>query len=783
MDSIPGSQEELLRMRKNGEVGKKGEDHRNALSRKEATEELIGCMVHSEEEAYKLYCDYGHRIGFSVRKGKQSYFIGTRDIRTKDYYCSKEGLKYDEPVTEANFNRPDTRTNCKAMVRFRVDEKGRWTVIRFVPLHNHQLAKPGERHLLRSAKSFAVGKSGVIDPAESAESHAGNGSSDRTVGDISEPPGYTTRDCYNHDNVQNITLIGAGDSQSLVSYFKRRTNEEGMFYWDVQVDQEGRMTNFFFRDGKSRSDYDCFGDAVIFDTTYRTNKYSLICAPFVGVNHHWHNVVFGFAFLLDDSTASYVWLFKSFLESMGGRSPKSIFTDQDEAIMQAAEQVFPNTQHCFSYWHILKNAQSHLGTVNTSQAFQNMFMKCMQGCDTEMELQESWDAMLDEYKLQDNDWLNGLYKFHNRWCSVFNKDTFDGGINSSQWGEVSNNILTGVADESTSITRFALLLEKVVKTLRRNESEEDFRCSQTAPVRAIKHSTVLKQAAESYTHRMYKLFEAEFLDGCGATSCHENSCGGSLLRFEITMQGRGSKMWTVLLDTSTMEISCGCGKFERMGLLCSHALKAFSLQNVDMVPEKYILKRWTKDARRSMYNLSQEDSTQQECTEAELAYRNRAMQYAYNLALKSQELEEARKIFWDSLETGEKALEVFFEMRNLHAQSAKDASTREKKKKKIPKGPSTKKAKQALASSSAAPVLTAQTSEQQFQSAQDANGNATIGRSYYYQVFPTPMQPNQIFMHPNTMPVCAPQVLQSRLVIYWCTPPSHVEQRDLGWTW
>jgi hypothetical protein len=68
-------------------------------------------------------------------------------------------------------------------------------------------------------------------------------------------------------------------------------------------------------------------------------------------------------------------------ESMGGRSPKSIFTYQDEAIMQAIEQVFPNTQHCFSYWHILKNAVSFRRT-NTSQAFQNMFMKCMQGSDS-----------------------------------------------------------------------------------------------------------------------------------------------------------------------------------------------------------------------------------------------------------------------------------------------------------------------------------------------------------------------------------------------------------------
>jgi len=315
----------------------------------------------------------------------------------------------------------------------------------------------------------------------------------------------------------------------------------------------------------------------------------------------------------------------------------------------------------------------------------------MQGSDSEEDFKESWTAMIQEYKLQDNSWLIDLYTFHRKWCSAFNKDTFDGGINSSQWGEVSSNILNGISDENTSLTRFALLLEKVVKDLRRNESEEDFRCSQTAPVRAIKHSTVLKQAAESYTQRIYKLFEAEFLDGCGATSCHETSSGGNLLRFGITMQGRGSKVWDVVLDTSTMEISCGCRKFERMGLLCSHALKVFTLQNVDTIPEKYVLKRWTKDARRSMYTLAQDDSTQQECTEAELAYRNRAMQYAYNLIIKSQEVEESRKIFWDSLETGEKALEVFFEMRNMRTQAAKDASKNEKKKKKTSKGPNPSK--------------------------------------------------------------------------------------------
>ncbi|MBA0873808.1 hypothetical protein Goshw_007382 [Gossypium schwendimanii] len=32
---------------------------------------------------------------------------------------------------------------------------------------------------------------------------------------------------------------------------------------------------------KSRIDYDCFRDVVVFYTTYRTNRYNLICASFV----------------------------------------------------------------------------------------------------------------------------------------------------------------------------------------------------------------------------------------------------------------------------------------------------------------------------------------------------------------------------------------------------------------------------------------------------------------------------------------------------------------------
>ncbi|XVF58909.1 hypothetical protein PTKIN_Ptkin07bG0103800 [Pterospermum kingtungense] len=113
-----------------------GKDYQilNYLKRKESVNaNLIGLVVDSEDAAYGLYKDYAHGIGFSVRKGKNEYLSGTKIIRSKDFYCSKE-VKDDQ-----------------------------WTVTRLISEHNHDLATPSKRHLLRSARSLPTGKANVID--------------------------------------------------------------------------------------------------------------------------------------------------------------------------------------------------------------------------------------------------------------------------------------------------------------------------------------------------------------------------------------------------------------------------------------------------------------------------------------------------------------------------------------------------------------------------------------------------------------------------------------------
>ena len=58
-----------------------------------------------------------------------------------------------------------------------------------------------------------------------------------------------------------------------------------------------------------KEDYNLFNDLVVHDTTYRMNKYDMICGPLVGMNHHGNNVMFSCGFLLNKRIECFVWLF------------------------------------------------------------------------------------------------------------------------------------------------------------------------------------------------------------------------------------------------------------------------------------------------------------------------------------------------------------------------------------------------------------------------------------------------------------------------------------------
>jgi hypothetical protein len=100
-----------------------------------------------------------------------------------------------------------------------------------------------------------------------------------------ENVGCTERDLFNYSR-DIKSLIKDSDAHIFIDNFRRKQEVDPSFYYAYEANEEGRLKHVFWADGISRKNYSVFGDVVSFDTTYRTNKYLMIFAPFTGVNHH-----------------------------------------------------------------------------------------------------------------------------------------------------------------------------------------------------------------------------------------------------------------------------------------------------------------------------------------------------------------------------------------------------------------------------------------------------------------------------------------------------------------
>ncbi|XP_060673889.1 protein FAR1-RELATED SEQUENCE 3-like [Ziziphus jujuba] len=106
------------------------------------------------------------------------------------------------------------------------------------------------------------------------------------------------------------------DAELLKEYFLIEQERDPSFMFEIDADDECKLKHCFWSDSVCRRAYGCFGDVVVFDTTYNTNQYGMIFAPLVWVNNHGQTVIFACAFLSDERIESFVWLFEVLKKSM-----------------------------------------------------------------------------------------------------------------------------------------------------------------------------------------------------------------------------------------------------------------------------------------------------------------------------------------------------------------------------------------------------------------------------------------------------------------------------------
>ncbi|XP_073359990.1 protein FAR1-RELATED SEQUENCE 5-like [Aegilops tauschii subsp. strangulata] len=215
------------------------------------------------------------------------------------------------------------------------------------------------------------------------------------------------------------------DIEAKIAYFDEKAKEDPDFFYRIRLDDEDRVRNMYWVDGAARRAYKHFQD-------------------------------FRMRLVRNEDTDGYIWLFKTFLECMGGLAPMNIITDQDFSMRAGIEEVFPLAVHRHCRWHIIKKAEETLGPFFADRLeLHKAFELCVDHSLTVEEFERSWMAMIETYQVQDHETLASLWEKRMYWVQAYFMQCFFPFLQTTQRSEGFNAGLKRYVSPGNSLLQFA----------------------------------------------------------------------------------------------------------------------------------------------------------------------------------------------------------------------------------------------------------------------------------------------------------------------------------------
>jgi len=592
-------------------------------------EPKVGMEFDGIEELYEFYRKYAKTCGFPIRKKSAKKNV-EGIVRSVTMACSRGGKHGN---TSQNSLRPQAsyRIGCTAYLTARLNLYEKWLISVVVLDHNHKMSPTKSRFFRCNRKINAHVRHQI-----NLNDHAGIRMNKNFGSLVHEYGGYENiscdeKDCRNLVEESRRLRLGEGDASAIMRYFSMMVAENSGFFFDIQLDDEDHLKNIFWADGRSREAYKEFGEVVTFDTTYLTNKYDMPFAPFVGVNHHGHSILLGCGLISKEDTETFVWLFSKWLKCMNECAPHGIITDQDRAMKNAIQIVFPNTRHRWCLWHIMKKLSEKLRRYTQYEHISSTMKRAVYDTQSTDEFENHWNEMIDTYALEDCEWLSELYKERKRWVPCYVKDSFWAGMSTTQRSESMNAFFDGYVHSKTSLKQFVEQYENAL----RNKVEKETRADADSFSKQIPTATnymMEKQIQKVYTLSKFKEFQAELTGKiyCEIVNYREEAGVNEYSIRESFWLEDGRmipKFFNVSFHAEKCEVQCTCQSFEFKGILCRHALTICIRHEVGLLPDKYILRRWRKDVSRAHSKMKVKFNSWENTTE-QLRYRELCLAFS-----------------------------------------------------------------------------------------------------------------------------------------------------------
>ncbi|KAL3643786.1 hypothetical protein CASFOL_014601 [Castilleja foliolosa] len=477
-------------------------------------------------------------------------------------------------VEKSTRNRLTTRLGCEARIIFDITTYSTYVVTIFEEQHNHPLCSERYRQFLKTNRNMNPGHQSFV--LNCAKVNMGPTKSFRLyreiVADYSSI-GCTSVEFKNFGRDLKAFTEGC-DAQMILRSLCSKRELSSAFFFDFDTDVNDQLTRLFWADPISRKNYAAFGDVVSFDATYSTNRYNLIFEPFTGIDNHRRIVTFGAGLLSKEDSDLYAWLIGKFKECMG-RQPLMITTDQDPGMRKAIESVLPDTRHRYCMWHIDKKITERVQHCKNPES--------------------SFRAKINEVIWSD---LLEPAEFEKAWGDVLTEDNpMSGLVRTTSISESVNSFFDKYLNRSSNLVEFFMKYDNAIAAQR--HAQDKLNSETTIFVPAMKTQLPIERhAMELYTSRIFIDVQEEISAACFTCTILAICNEGSSCAYQIN-DGTGTV--DVVYNSVEDSYTCSCRKYVRWGLLCRHIFVLFKDIKVRVIPDKYIVSRWTKNALNNVF--------------------------------------------------------------------------------------------------------------------------------------------------------------------------------------
>ncbi|GKA70797.1 FAR1 DNA binding domain, zinc finger, SWIM-type, MULE transposase domain containing protein [Tanacetum coccineum] len=273
-----------------------------------------------------------------------------------------------------------------------------------------------------------------------------------------------------------------------------------------------------------------------------------------------------------------------------------VVTDQDGAMKRAIEAILTESTHRLCMWHIMQKVPAKIcPEIYDETDFKERFSKLMWNMFMEpLEFEGKWSKLVEDLGLQNHKWITKMFDLRHMWLpTYFIHSPLFGLMRTRSRSESENAFFKNFTNHGSTLVNFMMCFESAMERQCYRQEVLDFRTFDSARKLHTKLTIEIHACKLVTLGTISLLFQnGKYYEECWACQIQEfkKEEGCEIVR----KQGKvvDSK---VVRNPEDGSVECTCRHFLRYGFLCRHVFCVLKNCNIEVIPERYILRRWRRD--------------------------------------------------------------------------------------------------------------------------------------------------------------------------------------------